>query len=35
MVGMALISTTVFCIDAAVRSVEDRLIPWERHRVKK
>jgi taurine transport system permease protein len=35
MVGMALISTTVFLIDAAVRSVEDRIIPWERHRVKK
>jgi taurine transport system permease protein len=35
MVGMALISLTVFVIDAAVRSVEDWIIPWERHRVKR
>jgi taurine transport system permease protein len=35
MVGMALISLTVFVIDTAVRSVEDWIIPWERHRVKR
>jgi taurine transport system permease protein len=35
MVGMALISLTVFVIDAAVRSVEEWIIPWERHRVKR
>jgi taurine transport system permease protein len=32
MVGMACISLTVLTIDSLFRSVEDRLLPWERHR---
>jgi ABC-type nitrate/sulfonate/bicarbonate transport system permease component len=32
MVGMMCISLTVLLIDSLFRTVEDRLIPWERHR---
>jgi taurine transport system permease protein len=31
-VGMAMISLTVFVIDILVRSIEDRILPWERSR---
>lgn len=34
-VGMALISLTVFVMDVIVRSIEDRLIPWERGRLRR
>ena len=32
MVGMACISLTVLTIDSLFRTVEDRLLPWERHK---
>ena len=32
MVGMACISLTVLAIDSLFRTVEDRLLPWERHK---
>lgn len=35
MVGMGLISLTVFVVDTAVRSVEGWIIPWERYRIRK
>ncbi|MDR7482092.1 MAG: ABC transporter permease [Armatimonadota bacterium] len=35
MVGMALISATVFTIDTLFRAMEGRLIPWERHRFRR
>ena len=35
MVGMMCISLTVLCIDSLFRTVEDRLLPWERHKWRK
>jgi taurine transport system permease protein len=35
MVGMVCISLTVLFIDSLFRTVEDRLLPWERHRWRK
>jgi taurine transport system permease protein len=32
MVGMVCISLTVLCIDSLFRTVENRLLPWERHK---
>ncbi len=32
MVGMMCISITVLVIDSLFRTVEDRLLPWERHK---
>jgi len=32
MVGMVSISATVLVIDSAFRVIEDRILPWERHR---
>jgi taurine transport system permease protein len=32
MVGMVSISVTVLLIDSAFRAIEDRILPWERHK---
>ena len=34
MVGMVSISLTVLVIDSAFRTIEDRILPWERHKLR-